>query len=189
MSIQDPMSLPAFLPKAFNLIFNNILLSPAATPNVLTAASEAIGSQGLIRYCVTEEMILSSVEYARQGSLAPGARRKQKTPFLTRIIATLTSAFESQALLMGQLLPILTSLVSKLRLRVLDDEAAVDPTGQGRTAAEELLMDLIRDIGDLRTDKDFEEKGKVDEVLGMAIEVMGVEAVLRALPLNIEPDA
>lgn len=50
-------------------------------------------------------------------------------------------------------------------------------------------MDLIRDIGDLRTDKDFEEKGKVDEVLGMAIEVMGVEAVLRALPLNIEPDA
>lgn len=90
---------------------------------------------------------------------------------------------------MGQLLPILTSLVSKLRLRIVDNEAGVDPTGQGRTAAEELLMDLIKDIGDLRTDKDFEEKGKVDEVLGMAIEVMGAEAVLRALPLNIEPDA
>lgn len=50
-------------------------------------------------------------------------------------------------------------------------------------------MNLIRDVGDLRTDPGFDEKSKVDDAIGMAIEVIGVEGVLKSLPLNIEPDA
>lgn len=97
---------------------------------------------------------------------------------------------ESNALKMQYLLPILAAVVSRLRLRVTEGNLAqVDTTGQGKTAAEELLLELIRDVGDLRVAKGFDHKEKVDEVVGAAIEVIGVEGVLRALPLNIEPDA
>ncbi|ORY31769.1 NUC173 domain-domain-containing protein [Naematelia encephala] len=188
LSLQDPMSLPSYLPKTFTLLFTNILLS-ASAPHVLTAASEAIGSQGLIRYCLIDEMILASVNYSRQGSLEAGARKKQKTPFVTRIISTLTDAIDTNALKLPFLLPILSALVSRLRLRVTEGVAQVDPTGEGKTAAEELLLSLIQDVGDLRMQKGFESVAKVDDVVGMAIEVIGVEGVLKALPLNIEADA
>ena len=190
MSLQDPLSLPAFLPKAFNLIFNTVLLAPSISQAALAAATESIGSQGIIRYCVTDEMILAAVDFKRQGSLEPGARKKQKTPFVTRVIAAVSDAMNTHALKMGSLLPLLTALVSRLRIHVTREGAAqLDLSGSGITAAEELLLDLVTDVGDLRTQKGFEEKPKVDEVVGMAIEVMGVEAVLKALPLNIEPDA
>ena len=190
MSLQDPVSLSAYLPKTFSLIFTSILLSPSASPSVLSVASESIGSHGIVRYCITDEMILSSVEYSRQGSLEDGARKKQKTPFLTRLILAVTGALDTHALRIGHLLPILTALVSRLRVRVTTGmNPQIDPTGQCTTAAEELLMDLVRDVGDLRTQNDFEERAKVDELLGMSIEVMGVIAVLHSLPINIEPDA
>jgi ribosomal RNA-processing protein 12 len=57
------------------------------------------------------------------------------------------------------------------------------------TAAQVLLMDLIKEIADLKNDTGFEHKAKVDEVVGAAIEVIGVEGILTSLPLNIEPDA
>lgn len=189
MSIQDPMSLPAYIPKAFNLIYHNMLLAPSPSPAVMIAASDAIGSQGLLRYCISDEMILASVNYKRQGSDQPGARKKQKTPFLSKLIAGLTESLDSHALRIQYLLPILAAAISRLRLRVTDGDAKVDETGRGSTAAEVLLMDLISEIADLKNDQGFEHKAKVDDVVGTAIEVIGVEAVLKALPLNIEPDA
>jgi len=190
MSLQDPVTLPSYLSKAFNLIFSNILLAPAASPETLAAASEAIGAQGIARYCITDEMILASITYARQGSLIAGARKKQKTPFLTHLIASVSDGFHRHALRLPHLLPILTALVSRLRTRVTEGSTGeVDETGRGQTAAQELLLDLVRDVGDLRTQNGFEEKAKVDEVVGMAIEVVGVQGILEALPLNIEPDA
>ena len=190
MSLQDPLSLPAFLNKAFNLLFTTILLGSTAAPNVLNAAAEAVGSQGIVRYCISDEMILATLNYQRQGSLEPGARKKQKTPFLTRLLTAVAEALNTHALRMAYLLPILTALVSRLRIRVTTaGRAEIDLTGTGMTAAQELLGDLVTDLGDLRTQKGFEDKTKVDDLVGMAIEVMGVEAVLNALPLNIEPDA
>jgi len=190
MSLQDPLTLPSYLPKTFNLIFNNVLLAAEALPHVLAAASDSIGAQGIVRYCITDEMIVASVNYARRGSLVAGARKKQKTPFLTRLVTSVSNAMTTNALRLPYLLSILSALVSRTRLRVTEEEdAEVDSTGRGRTAAEELLLELIRDVGNLRTQDGFEEKAKVDEVVGMAIEVIGVEGVLRTLPLNIEPDA
>lgn len=190
VSLQDPLSLPLYLPKTFNLIYENILLAPGVPPHILDIASEAIGTQGIIRYCVSDEMILASINYVRQGSLVAGARKKQRTPFLTRLITTVFEGITAHNLRLPYLLPILTALISRLRLRVTDGEdASTDLTGQGRTAAQELLLDMVREVGDLRNQNGFEEKAKVDEVVGMAIEVMGVQAVLEALPLNIEPDA
>lgn len=190
MSLQDPLTAPTYLPKTFNLIFNEVLLASSAAPHILLAASDAIGQQGIVRYCITDDMILAAVSYARQGSLVAGARKKQKTPVLSRIISSLTEALNSHALKMAYLLPILTALVSRLRLRITEsDPTEIDATGRATTAAEVLLLDLIRDVGDLRTQKGFEAAAKADEVVGMAIEVIGVEGVLKALPLNIEPDA
>lgn len=135
-------------------------------------------------------MIISAVNYKRQGSLEAGARKKQKTPFVSRLIGAITEALNTHALRMKHLLPILSALTSRLRLRVTTgSQAEIDTTGKGDTAAEELLLGIITDVGDLRTQKGFEDKAGVDELVGMAIEVMGVEAVLKALPLNIEPDA
>lgn len=49
-------------------------------------------------------------------------------------------------------------------------------------------MDLIKEVGDLRSQRGFEWKDEVDGVVGIAIEVVGVQGVLEVLPLNIEPD-
>lgn len=134
-------------------------------------------------------MILAAVNYGRQGSLVAGARKKQKTPFLTRLIAAVSDALNNNALRLPYLLPILTTLVSRMRLPVTDGaNADADESGHGRTAAEEMLGSLIRDVGDLRMQNGFEEKEKVDAVVGMAIEVIGVQGVIAALPLNIEPN-
>jgi ribosomal RNA-processing protein 12 len=191
MSLQDPESLSAYIPRAFNLIYHDMLLAPSPSPAVMIAASEAIGSQGLLRYCITDEMIVSSVNYKRQGSDQPGARKKQKTPFLSKMIAAITESLDKHALRIQYLLPILAAAISRLRLRVTDGQgdATVDSTGRGMTAAQVLLLDLIKEIADLKNDTGFEHKAKVDEVVGMAIEVIGVEGILSALPLNIEPDA
>ncbi|OCF44347.1 ribosomal RNA-processing protein 12 [Kwoniella heveanensis CBS 569] len=190
MSLQDDSLLPTYLPKAFNLIFHNILLSPSASPAVLTAAADAVGRQGILRYCIPDEAILSTLTYVRQGSHVPGARKKQKTPFLYKLITSVTEAMNTHALRLPYLFTILTALISRLRLRVLPgDNAQVDPSGCGKTAAEELVLSLVKEVGDLRHQKGFEAKDKVDEVVGMAIEVIGVEGVLSILPLNIEPDA
>lgn len=192
MSLQSPESLPTYLPKAFTLIFNNMLLAPSVSPAVMNAACDAIGSQGLVRYCISDEMILSAVTYHRQGSDQPGARKKQKTPFLSRLIASITDALDSHALRIPYLLPVLTALVSRLRIRITGTgatEVAIDETGRGKPAAEELVLPLVSEVADLRNQTGFEEKPKLDDVVGMAIEVIGVEGVLKVLPLNIEPDA
>ncbi|KAL7421785.1 pre-rRNA processing protein [Cryptotrichosporon argae] len=187
MSLQDPANLALFLPRTFTYIFHDVLLaSPDA--GVCKAAAAAIGDDGLVRYCLTDDAVLAAVNYVRQGSHVPGARKKQKTPFLTKMIDAVAAALDSHALKMSHLLAIIASLVQRLRLRVTaGGEAEVDHTG--RTAAEELLLDLVRDVGDLRIDKGFEAKDAVDQVVGGAFAVIGVEGVLRALPLNIEPDA
>ncbi|WWC63041.1 uncharacterized protein I303_105640 [Kwoniella dejecticola CBS 10117] len=190
MSLQDPLSLNTYLPKAFNLIFHNILLSSNTPSSVCTSAAEAIGSQGILRYCITDEAILATLSYVRNGSNVPGARKKTKTPFLYRLITSLTESLNTHALKTPHLFQILVALISRLRLRVLPgQQAETDPSGRGQTAAEELLMGLIQEVGDLRHQRGFEDKDGVDQVVGMAIEVIGVPVVLERLPLNIEPDA
>ncbi|RSH79233.1 uncharacterized protein EHS24_001272 [Apiotrichum porosum] len=189
MALQDPANLPAYLPRAFKLMFSDTLLAASASSAVCTAAADAISS-GIVRFCITDEAILSTISYMRHGSHLPGARKKQKTPFLTRLLGALTEALDAHALRMPYLLTILAALVSRLRIRVATgtNDPKIDAAGIAPTAAEELLLPLVREIGDLRHNKSFEAKDKVDDVVGMAIEVIGVEGVLNVLPLNIEPD-
>ncbi|ODN76332.1 ribosomal RNA-processing protein 12 [Cryptococcus wingfieldii CBS 7118] len=190
-SLQEPALLPTYLPKAHQLFFKDILLAPNAPPAVLAAAAASLGAEGMLRYCITDEMILATLTYMRQGSHVPGARKKSKTPFLFKFYESLVEAMNTNALRLPYFLTILTALISRLRLRVVPGSipAIADPSGTGPAAAQELVMDLLKEVGDLRTERGFENKDKVDEVVGVAMDVIGVEAVLKVLPLNIEPDA
>ncbi|KAG9002109.1 hypothetical protein FRB90_011442 [Tulasnella sp. 427] len=55
------------------------------------------------------------------------------------------------------------------------------------TAAEILLGDVIKQIGDLRGSSQFEFGQRADDVIGSAIKVMGPGAFLEILPLNLLP--
>ncbi|WVQ73553.1 hypothetical protein IAR50_003131 [Cryptococcus sp. DSM 104548] len=191
MSLQDPSLLPTYLPKAHQLFFKDILLAPNAPKEVLEVAAASLGTQGILRYCITDEMILATLTYMRQGSHVPGARKKSKTPFLFKFYEALVEAMNTSALRLPYFLTILTALISRLRLRIVPGSipAVVDQSGTGPAAAQDLVMDLLKEVGDLRTERGFENKDKVDEVVGVAMDVLGVETVLKVLPLNIEPDA
>lgn len=47
------------------------------------------------------------------------------------------------------------------------------------------LTDILKTVGELRSNESFHGKKEADQVLGSAIEAMGPEAVLEVLPLNI----
>ena len=186
MSFQDPLSLAVYLPRALSL-FMGIMLDPKSSTEVAAAASDVIAGQGIARYCLMDDAILAGVRYQRQHT-DPSGRKKSKTPFLVRMIETVSAALISHPLRIGDILPILTALVSRLRLRLGPGAPEVDQTGMGRTAAAELLLPVIVSVADLRFSPGFAEKAKLDDLLGMCIGVIGVEEVLAVLPLNIEPD-
>ncbi|TYJ52160.1 hypothetical protein B9479_007232 [Cryptococcus floricola] len=154
-SLQDPALLPTYLPKAHQLFFKDILLAPNAPPAVLAAAAASLGAEGMLRYCITDEMILATLTYMRQGSHVPGARKKSKTPFLFKFYEALVEAMNTNALRLPYFLTILTALISRLRLRVVPGSipATADPSGTGPAAAQELVMDLLKEVGDLRTER------------------------------------
>ena len=55
------------------------------------------------------------------------------------------------------------------------------------TAAEVLMPAIMEKIGALRTQKNFEYKEDADKALGVVMSVIGPEALLKILPLNLEP--
>ena len=134
-------------------------------------------------------MVLASLDSA--SSSQPDGKGKAKISFLARLIAAVEGALTTHALRIQHLLPIVSTLLSRLRVRVVQTgkHFEVDQSGRGKTAAELLLMGLLKDIADLRTQRGFEHQQAVDEVVGMAIQVIGVRGVLDELPLNLEPDA
>lgn len=96
----------------------------------------------------------------------------------------------TQPLMLPYLLPILTALISKMRSKASVEAAETDSSNsKSNSPAQVLLLGAVVAVADLRAQPGFQDKEKVDDVVGMAFEVMGVEAVLRSLPLNIEPDA
>jgi ribosomal RNA-processing protein 12 len=133
-------------------------------------------------------MITQAVQYKKFGGDLEAKRQKMKPPLLSKILNQLERAMATQPLLLPYLLPILTALVSKMRSGIVEKEEKTD-NSKSNSPAQILLLDAVISVADLRAQPGFQDKEKVDDVVGMAFEVMGVEAVLRSLPLNIEPDA
>ena len=62
------------------------------------------------------------------------------------------------------------------------------PAPGAPTAAQTLMMPMIKHIGDLRTQKNFEYKEAADSTLSTAMRVLGPHVLLETLPLNLEPE-
>lgn len=166
--------------------------------------------QGLARYCVTEEMMVEAVEAKEEAgpetedggnayTKAKGSKKQihpqqQGTsaalPILSQIIGSLRTSLHALRALgyLPSTLAIVSTLISRLRLRPArgGPTSSFDP--RKKTVAQSLMMELVKDVGGLRIQRGFELKEKADDVLGMAVEVVGPEGVLAALPLNVESD-
>ncbi|KAJ6499124.1 armadillo-type protein [Mycena sanguinolenta] len=98
---------------------------------------------------------------------------------LGRIIAQTAKALDSLAYAgaIPQVLSVITSLITNLRHKV-----------EGKSAAEALLLPLIKRVGDLRIQKGFEFKEDADAALSAAMRTLGPQVLLSVLSLNLEPD-
>ncbi|KZO92603.1 NUC173-domain-containing protein [Calocera viscosa TUFC12733] len=142
---------------------------------ILTAAADALCA--VARYCISVPLIEEALQ-------AKGDAARKKTilgGILGLAEASLNNISYAQA--MPYLLRVNTALLSRLRIRI-------GRSAQGRppTAAEKLMIGTVKLVGSMRTRKGFEHRERADDVLGMAIEVTGPQAVLNALPLNLEPE-
>jgi len=101
--------------------------------------------------------------------------KTNKSP-VSGIIGELSEAFDSIvfAQSMSELLSVISSLIRATK-------------GFDTDAAKDLLLPLVKSVGDLRTQKGFEYKEAADEVLSTAIGTFGPHVVLDILPLNLEP--
>lgn len=107
---------------------------------------------------------------------------KGKNNVVDQIITQLMKALDALSYVraMAELLAVVSSVMEALRYR---------PDGRGTpTAAEILIAPLIDKIGGMRIKRGFEYKEAADSVLRTAIGVMGPEALLTILPLNIMPE-
>lgn len=147
---------------------------PFLESNDLSIRNASAESLGLLAKCFTPALITPAI---RESNKSDGGEPKTQ---LNKIISQTDKALESLAFArsMPQLLSVISSLLLNLRYR--DSPAA-------STAAEILLLPIVKKIGDLRLQKDFEHKESVDATLGSAMSVMGPQVLLRVLPLNLEP--
>lgn len=133
------------------------------------SATEALD---LISTCFTSSLIEKALSDKRQGT---------DNSIVARIVSQVRKALDSLAFARSipALLSVISSLVRALRYR---GGAATDPT-----AAEILMTGIVEKIGTLRTQKNFEYKEDADRTLGVIMGVIGPEALLKILPLNLEP--
>ncbi|KAF9812553.1 hypothetical protein IEO21_06143 [Rhodonia placenta] len=127
----------------------------------------------MLTQCFTPALIASAIKEKD---------RTEHKSVIGKIISQITKAFDSLAFARSipDLLSVVSSLITNLRHR---SGPRTSPT-----AAESLLLSLVLKVGDLRIQKSFEYKEAADAVLSTAMRVLGPEVVLRALPLNLEPD-
>lgn len=200
----DPAAAEKEFGRVWAIVWGHLESVEGREKGVGKAAEKALA--GLVRYCITEGMVLAAVEeLSKVGSSsaapAPTGKKNKKqihqqtkpsadAPILTQIIATLqTSLHVLRALpYLSSTLTVVSALLSRLRARVPSAASLSTYDPRSPTAAQLLLLGCVSDVGELRIQKGFEYRERADEVLGMAVEVIGPEGVLSALPLNVEPD-
>lgn len=154
--------------------------------SIRIATEKALGA--MLRYCLTHADINEAVEASQTSDDEDeDAQNALNSTTLGGILTLLQDSLSALAFIeaLPHLLFILSCLISRLRYRT----SIIPSTSNARppTAAEVLLPDFIAYVAELRSSEDFEYRERADGVLGMAIEVMGPDAVLQILPLNILP--
>lgn len=148
------------------------------TENVPLRVTAGNALSTMARYCVSTEAIQIACT-SRSNSI------KWDKSVLGGIIIQISSSLDAlqYARAIPLILKITSSLISRLRLR----PGLAAGSNRPPTSAELLLSDLVKKVGNMRTQTRFEYREQADMVLGMAIEVMGPEVFLAILPLNILP--
>ena len=115
-------------------------------------------------------------------SLVEFAIKEKTKSTLGKIISRTTKALESIgfASAVPDVLATVSSLVSRLRFRSGGRDSP--------TAAEGLLLPLIKQVAELRVQKNFEHKEAADATISAAMGVMGPHVILRELPLNLDKE-
>lgn len=151
------------------------------SPSVLVriAAESALGS--ILRYCIPP----AAVDVAIEATLMGDSETLGATT-VGRIIDILENSFDALQFVeaLPHLLFVLSRLISRLRQRT-SIPSSFEP--RPITAAEILMTDIIQYVAEKRMHPKFEYRERADEVLSMSIEVIGPEAFLDILPLNLLP--
>lgn len=150
--------------KVWKIVFSFLESTDTAT------RKEATETLARLTQCISPALVTSAI--------VDGSAKN----VLTQLITQTTKALDSiaYARCIPELLFVVSALISGLRYR---------PEGpRTPTAAELLLLPLIQKIGEMRIAKGFEYKEAADGVLSMAMSILGPEVLLKALPLNLEPE-
>lgn len=189
----DPEACTAVLPKVWQTTW--VWLE---SPDVGCRRAAESALCAMVRYCITDAEIVQAAEVTQNAASATDNAsvstkkkgKKNRSEADKTVVGAITSTLAismhsvSFAKATPSLLSILTALESRLRLRITPPSEGI----RAVTAAEILLPELIVYVGGLRLGKQFEYREKADEVLGMAIRVLGPEVFLDMLPLNILPE-
>ena len=161
-NVVDQTATSEELPKVWKSVWNFLDSSDAATRKATAQSLCALSS------CFSPA--LSSAAILDQDG----------SSIIRRIVSQITKALDSLAYTRSipELLSITSSIITNLRQR----DSKTSPT-----AAELLILPLIVRIGDLRISKGFEHKEAADATLSTAMRIIGPEALLNALPLNLDP--
>ncbi|KDN43086.1 NUC173-domain-containing protein [Tilletiaria anomala UBC 951] len=148
----------------------------------------------VIRYVLPNDMVVASAEAAAAANGGGKGKSANGRDAVKDVVALLEEAFGAKALrythARAELLDVLVALISKCRVRVSSSVqvAQTQTAAQPRrpaTAAELLLLPLVRIVATLRVAAGFEYREQADAVLGMAVEVCGPGVVLSLLPLGL----
>jgi ribosomal RNA-processing protein 12 len=158
----DPSGCEGELGKFWKSIW--VFLESADSPTRKSAA----GALDMISKCFTDSLIKLAIQDHEKSTLG-------------KIISQCQKALDSLSFArsFSELLFVISSIISRLRYRS-------GPRGSP-SAAEILMTSIIQKVGDLRMQKNFEYKEAADATLSSAIRVLGPQAFLKLLPLNLEP--
>ena len=162
----SPNEFESELPRAWKSVWGFLESTDRDTRE---SAAEALD---LISICFSQPLVEEALSDARQGT---------SNSIVMKIVTQTQKALDSLAFTRSipELLSVASSLVRALRYR--------GSVATGPTAAEVLMLDIVKKIGTFRAQKHFEYKEDVDKTLGVAMGVIGPEALLKILPLNLEP--
>ncbi|KAI0029666.1 NUC173-domain-containing protein [Vararia minispora EC-137] len=163
----EPDAASAELPKVWKAVWTFLDSSDAS---VRRAAAQALAR---LAGCFTARLTEPAVaEHARNDEEPKSA--------LGKIVAQVDKALD--ALAYARAMPELLAVIAALVIGLHHRAALGEPT-----AAEALFLSVVKRIGELRVQKNFEYKEAADAVLGAAMARMGPHVLLEALPLNLEP--
>jgi len=162
----SPEEFESELPRAWKSVWDFLESTDRDTRK---SAAEALD---LISTCFNPPLIEKALSDTRRGA---------DDSIIVKIVTQAQRALDSLTFAgsIPELLSVISSLIRALRYR---GGVVTDPT-----AAEVIAPGIVKKIGTLRIQKNFEYKEDADKTLGVVMGVIGPEALLKLLPLNLEP--